>query len=444
MSENDVIILSAALISHSRLDDMESCEYLLRRYWRNFHLRSSVPLDRQSSFFLEANAAEAYCSLGDIAAGALHSRRALSMSVSSAESFRAKSVLALCQALRGDMALASVQIAECDALAERNDSSWAKNSYILSVARILVLANSGDADGLLRTAATLRQIVGGGDPLAYAADVAVVQAQVLSGDLDEAVCLAGDLLACGSSRGHSIVRALLTNLYFDTLLLRGEPRRALAVLSACALPPSHVVCLEAKRAMALEMMGDYRSVLRVTQPCVGRLAEHSLRAAAAIMLVRGVAQYRLGEVGRARRSLTDGFRVAARAQLSLNAFIGLAGTELDEVAQVVGDLVPGARALVARLEEYRGSLPAPPSPSFVPSLTSREESLAWSIYHGASNKDIAEKDSVSVNTVKTQLRTLYRKLGVSSREQALSFLEERDFFMAAINENVISADPRRD
>ncbi|WP_206543010.1 helix-turn-helix transcriptional regulator [Microbacterium testaceum] len=442
-SEDQLTILSAALVAHARLDDIESCAYLLKRYWRDFHLRSSVPMDRQSSFFLEANAAEAYCALGDVVGGALHARRALSMSANPAESFRAKSLLALCQALRGDMALASVQMEKCDGLAERNDSSWSNDSYILSMARILVLANSGDADALLHTAATLRQIDGGGDHLQYAADVATVQAHVLCGDIDEAVCLAGDLLACGSSRGHSMVRALLASLYFDTLLLRGEPRRALAVLSACAPSASRLVCLEAKRAMALEMMGDHRSVLRVTQPCVGRLAEHGLRAAASIMLVRGVAQHRLGEAGRARRSLADGFRIAARAHLSLNAFIGLARTDLDEVAPLISDVVPGVRTVLARLEEYRGILPDPPSPSFVPNLTSREESLAWSIYYGASNKDISEKDGVSVNTVKTQLSTLYRKLGVSSREQALTFLEERDFFMTEINENFIPSDTEK-
>ncbi|KTS02569.1 MULTISPECIES: helix-turn-helix transcriptional regulator [Microbacterium] len=304
------------------------------------------------------------------------------------------------------------------------------------MARFLVLANDQDADGLLRTAANLRQSDGSDDCVHYAADVVTVQAQVLSGDIDEAVCLASDLLASGSSRGHWTVRAILLSLHFDILLLRGEPRRALAVLSACDPPVPPLVCVEVHRAMALQMMGDYRSVLRVTQPCLGRIAEHGLRAAVAIMLVRGVAQHRLGENVRARRSLTDGLRMAARGSLSSAAFVGLAGVDLSEVVRWLGDVTPEATVLLSQLERYRRSLSNPPLPFVVPVLTSREESLAWSIYHGASNKDIAEKDGVSVNTVKVQLSTLYRKLGVASREQALAFLDERDFFMSSVNEQL--------
>ncbi|BAJ74178.1 DNA-binding HTH domain-containing proteins [Microbacterium testaceum StLB037] len=432
--KEEVSVLSAALIAHARMDDIESCSYLLGRYWRHHHLRSSVSLDRREMFFLEANAAEAYCALGDVSTAALHARRALSMSANAAETFRAKSVLALCLSLRGNMAAASGQISKCDGLARRNDPSWSHDSYVLSVARSFVLANEGDADGLRRAAADLRGIGGRDDYVQYAADVVSVQAYVLSGQIDEAVCLGSGLLDCGSSRGRWMMRGFLLSLYLDALLLRGEPRRALAVASGIDLPTPPIVCLEAPRALAFLMTADYRSALRVTQPCLRRVSELGLRAAVAIMLVRGVAQYRLGEHVRARRSLTDGLRMAARARLSPALIIGLAAVDLRDVAEWLGDVTPEAAEFLSRLEQYRGSLPNPPSPSVVPVLTSREESLAWSIYDGASNKEISEKDGVSVNTVKVQLSTLYRKLGVSTRKQALAFLDEREFFLPPVDE----------
>jgi DNA-binding NarL/FixJ family response regulator len=48
-------------------------------------------------------------------------------------------------------------------------------------------------------------------------------------------------------------------------------------------------------------------------------------------------------------------------------------------------------------------------------LTRRERELAAEILNGKNNKAIASALGTSVQTVRNQLTTLYRKLGVSSR-----------------------------
>ncbi|WKK72742.1 helix-turn-helix transcriptional regulator [Rathayibacter oskolensis] len=50
-------------------------------------------------------------------------------------------------------------------------------------------------------------------------------------------------------------------------------------------------------------------------------------------------------------------------------------------------------------------------------LTARERLVAEHAADGLSSAEIAAALSVSVNTVKTQLRTVYRKLGVTSRAE---------------------------
>jgi LuxR family maltose regulon positive regulatory protein len=57
-----------------------------------------------------------------------------------------------------------------------------------------------------------------------------------------------------------------------------------------------------------------------------------------------------------------------------------------------------------------------------PRLTERELAVAATLAHHSSLDDIAAAMSVSRNTVKSQLRALYRKLGVGSRDEALSVL----------------------
>ena len=54
-------------------------------------------------------------------------------------------------------------------------------------------------------------------------------------------------------------------------------------------------------------------------------------------------------------------------------------------------------------------------------LTNREREILELIYNGASNAQIAEELFISVNTVKTHVRNIFEKLGVSSRME-LTFL----------------------
>src|SRR5690606_17216964 len=56
----------------------------------------------------------------------------------------------------------------------------------------------------------------------------------------------------------------------------------------------------------------------------------------------------------------------------------------------------------------------------LPRLTVRETVVLQALTASGSANDIADELGVSVHTVKSQLRTLYRKLDVSSREGALA------------------------
>jgi len=48
-------------------------------------------------------------------------------------------------------------------------------------------------------------------------------------------------------------------------------------------------------------------------------------------------------------------------------------------------------------------------------LTGRERQIVDDLLHGRANKEIAQHLGVSSQTIKNQLTTLYRKLGVSGR-----------------------------
>nr|WP_237488880.1 helix-turn-helix transcriptional regulator [Microbacterium sp. TL13] len=94
------------------------------------------------------------------------------------------------------------------------------------------------------------------------------------------------------------------------------------------------------------------------------------------------------------------------------------------------DLVAGVRDdLGETIDRLRSALPALAarqalSPALTP-LTPTERELAHLLRTTRSASEIARARGVSVNTVKSQMRSIYGKLGVSRREEALRVLESR-------------------
>ena len=91
----------------------------------------------------------------------------------------------------------------------------------------------------------------------------------------------------------------------------------------------------------------------------------------------------------------------------------------------------GASDYVARLlsafqaEQAIASAPCVPSSSALADpLTPRELEVLHLISQGLSNKDIAEELVIALNTVKRHTSSIYGKLGVKSRTQAMARARE--------------------
>lgn len=153
------------------------------------------------------------------------------------------------------------------------------------------------------------------------------------------------------------------------------------------------------------------------------------------------------DIDHALRLLSTGDTTGARRVLT--ALIDDVHTPLRETlsAQIVllatGDDVPSATAirdaarqtiisehLPAVLTELpaelvgadlRALLPAPRRVIALPALTPRERVMLAHLAGGESIRGIAAAEHISQNTVKTHLRTLYRKLGVTTRREAVAF-----------------------
>ena len=74
-------------------------------------------------------------------------------------------------------------------------------------------------------------------------------------------------------------------------------------------------------------------------------------------------------------------------------------------------------------------VPTPEHRPPLPALSPREERLALALRGPRSLAQIAEELDVSLNTVKSQLRSIYAKLQVSGRDAAVAVLEAHGFYV---------------
>lgn len=90
-----------------------------------------------------------------------------------------------------------------------------------------------------------------------------------------------------------------------------------------------------------------------------------------------------------------------------------------EVVALRSAMQPGAAAL----QLVGGPRPGDPAPSALPELTAREWEVGTLLAQGMSNAEVATELYLGVNSVKTHIKGLYRKIGVRNRTEAALWFE---------------------
>ncbi len=198
----------------------------------------------------------------------------------------------------------------------------------------------------------------------------------------------------------------------------GEPGAALTTLNGRVSPSEHAVCFELLRATAYLQLGEYRKVIRSSEACVSSERDHNIGTLVSVLLRRALAHEALGLHAAADSEYSNANHLAYESGL-LSATLGMP--------------VPGLRALFDRMTanepEFAAQVadhlprdyeyPDPAGLSFEPvRLTERETVVAEWLLTDLALPVIAAELGVSINTVKSQVSSLYRKLGVSSRADA--------------------------
>ncbi|PFG40440.1 ATP/maltotriose-dependent transcriptional regulator MalT [Georgenia soli] len=212
----------------------------------------------------------------------------------------------------------------------------------------------------------------------------------------------------GTWLGQSLLSAALIDLCIATdQLARGReignlagPRRFESGLLRAAL--ARLALYSGDDQLALDLTRDAPSIAPVRP-----------RVALKLSLVRTVAAHRTGQRALAQEAMHLATRIVERTGM-LRPFLLVPRADLENVAAGL----PQSKALLEKLDEAAVSGPFPEAVRVEP-LSGREIHVLRELATGRPVPIMARRLFVSESTVKTQVRSIYRKLGVHSRAEAL-------------------------
>lgn len=313
--------------------------------------------------------------------------------------------LALVHALRGDL----VESARaCERARAADDGELARDvrrDVGRQVAEAILLTNAADADAAL---AVLDRIRPADDPgelwpfLLWARGVATLIARPPAAAVES---FAADLVRYRRRDTSAYACGVLGALHANLLLAAGHARQAQSALAD--LPDTDSVAVaRARAALGRAELSTARHEAEAVAWSAQAVPVDRLQA----LTVLALAASRSEENETAIDAVSRAAAVAEAHGLAWPWALA-PRRELCALLEASAAHRPG---VLARMPERFTQVAAPAR------LTARETSVLHALQYTASLNEIARTQHVSLNTVRSQLRSVYRKLGARSRAQALS------------------------
>jgi len=338
--------------------------------------------------------------------------------------YRALGLLTATLALSGEIVAA--EEAATEAISMDGDRGWMaeRSSWPLLLGLVLIRARSADAAGIAEACDRLER--SSGDDLVARSIARYCRIVLKAVEQDNAgIIAASRLILQGADARMSapIIVDMTVGMEAIAHVHLGDPGSALALIEGRKSPLDHSVCFELVRATAYLQLGDLRAALQVTESCVKDQPDHSLATLVSVQLRRALAYEGLGSRALADAEFSKAIHLAAQIG-AISATLGLPLAALRVLEARLAENEPDfvQSVTVKAPADYRPPDLAPLDFE-PPQLTGREKVLVEWLATDLSLAAIAGRLQVSMNTIKSQVRTLYKKLEVSSRAEAVLRLE---------------------
>jgi LuxR family maltose regulon positive regulatory protein len=230
------------------------------------------------------------------------------------------------------------------------------------------------------------------------------------------------LNAEGSAAGGATLDEFLAPLEADIALRDGDYSRARLVLDEAAHSREPGGTLVLAHARLLLAQGDSQGAVAALGPWLADTAAGiTLQDQVSGLVTAAVAARRLGDAEHATERLTLALALAEPHGMYRPFLDGGAATRsaLTVLIRPASHGAAFAARILQRFEVAAGPSGGQPASLAVP-LTSSELAVLRFLPSHMTNQEIAEALFLSINTVKTHLRSVYRKLGVTTRRQAIT------------------------
>jgi LuxR family maltose regulon positive regulatory protein len=168
--------------------------------------------------------------------------------------------------------------------------------------------------------------------------------------------------------------------------------------------------------------GDNGAALSTVRPCLaaatGGVSQLTLQDRVGALVTAAIAARRLGQAELAAGRLTDALNLA-EPQGMYRPFLD-GGAAARSALTVLIRPVSQAAAFAVRVLQRFERVPSGQAAAAAVPLTSSELAVLRFLPSHMTNQEIADALFLSINTVKTHLRSVYRKLGVTTRRQAIA------------------------
>jgi LuxR family maltose regulon positive regulatory protein len=193
-----------------------------------------------------------------------------------------------------------------------------------------------------------------------------------------------------------------------------------------ALVVARMLLAQRNTSAALHLLGAWQTEAQ---------AHGRIKSEVEITILTALAHAAADELPQAKHTLSTALQLAQAEgyqRLFLDegaALAALLRTLMPDVREEpVGSYVHALLGAFEQEQARLGAAPAPCSTSLIEPLSPQEQRVLRLLAAGLSNAEIAQELIVSVNTIKTQLKSIYRKLDVSSRDEARSAAREFHLF----------------
>ena len=198
----------------------------------------------------------------------------------------------------------------------------------------------------------------------------------------------------------------------------GDVQAALAEAQRAGTSPEATVTL----AHACAVAGDDEAAHRILAPALAADSQVPDWVRLHAWLLDARLSYHDDDDGRGRRSLASALRLAEREQIRLP--FALEGSWLGAVLRRDPELAGSHRLLLARAlgpDQLPALMDAVGEAAvlLIEPLTEREREVLIHVSGMLNTAEVAEEMYISVNTVKTHLRNIYRKLSAAHRSEAV-------------------------